>query len=175
MSSPTIRLEMSSTYRNLGQTEHLAVFLVFPLPTPSLDTVLEWQESLQNLVIIDSVPHSPGDDSGLIPAPYDSFEGAEIVADDGQFLGEITTNCFDSEAICNEFGMYGSEFSAVSILNEFGTYGGEFSALSPFNRFTTTPPLVVDGETAVAFLTVNTSLSPRIDPYLLLGWLKVNE
>jgi hypothetical protein len=65
------------------------------------------------------------------------LEGAIIVANDGHPLAVITSNCFNSDALCNEFGKYGNEFNSDSILNEFGTYGNEFSSKSPFNEFTT--------------------------------------
>jgi hypothetical protein len=50
-----------------------------------------------------------------------------IVADDGQFLGVINDNSFDSDSIANRFGTYGSPFSSHSIWNDFGTYGSSFS------------------------------------------------
>ncbi len=97
--------------------------------------------------------------------------GGSIVADDGQQLGTIE-NCFASESICNEFGKHGSEFSSTSILNEFSPYGSEFSRLSAFDGFTTTPPLIFKNGRFIAYLTVNQSLSPRVDPHALLAALK---
>ena len=103
------------------------------------------------------------------------LEGAVIIADDGEFLGIITRNCFDSKSLCNKFGEHGNKFNSTSIFNKFGTYGSEFSSLSPFNQFTSTPPRVsLDGQ-FVAYLTKNSSLSPRIDPHVLIGWLSANE
>lgn len=100
------------------------------------------------------------------------LEGAVIIADDGQMLGRITTNCFASDALCNEFGRYGSRFSSNSILNQFGKYGGEFSLLSPFNKFTSRPPRIFKDGEFVAYLTTNQTLRPRVDPYWLLAVLK---
>lgn len=99
------------------------------------------------------------------------LEGAIIVADDGQFLGVITTNCFDPKALCNKFGTYGNKFSTNSILNQFGTYGNQFSNLSPYNRFTVAPPQIFKGGKFVAYVTKNAMLSPRIDPDLLIAYL----
>jgi hypothetical protein len=147
-------------------------------PLPGVDVTIRWQESSQNFVINGVQPGggTGGEDcQGAISGPYDSLEGAQLVANDGQFLGVITTNCFSSDALCNEFGTYGSKFSSVSILNQFGTYGSQFSSLSPFNQFTSTPPVIVKNGTPIAYLTLNTTLSPRVDPYSLIGWLKVNE
>jgi hypothetical protein len=146
-------------------------------PYSGTDALIRWDENSQNFVIIGSQPGggTGGSCPGVITGPYDFLEGAILIANDGEFLGEIKTNCFRSEAICNEFGPYGNKFSSVSILNRFGTYGSQFSRLSPFNQFTSTPPIIVRGSIAVAYLTLNPVLSPRVDPYALIGWLKVNE
>ncbi len=144
-------------------------------PLPGVDVSIRWQESAQNFVL-DGVRSGGGGGGGscpgLITGPYDLLEGAQIFANNGQFLGVITTNRFSSDALCNEFGTYGSKFSSVSILNQFGIYGSQFSNLSPFNQFTSTPPVIVKNGTAVAYLTLNTALSPRVDPYALIGWLR---
>jgi hypothetical protein len=103
------------------------------------------------------------------------LEGTIIIADDGQLLGVITTNEFNSNSIINEFGKYGNKFNANSIFNEFGKYGNVFSSLSPFNQFTLTPPKIYKGDQFIAYLTTNTLLSPRVDPQLLIAWLKANK
>lgn len=95
------------------------------------------------------------------PVPY---QGSFISANDGQFLGTISSNRFDLDSIANPFGTYGNTFSNLSIWNEFGTYGNTFSTMSPFNAFTTTPPVIVENGVVVAYLTNNTFLSPRVDP-----------
>lgn len=101
-----------------------------------------------------------------------TLEGAIIVAEDGQFLGKITANEFDTKSIINSFGKYASEFSSTSIFNEFGTYGGEFSSQSPFNKFTSTPPKIYKGNKLIAYLTVNNLKKPQVNPQALVGWLK---
>ncbi|MEX2303588.1 MAG: IPT/TIG domain-containing protein [Bryobacterales bacterium] len=102
-----------------------------------------------------------------VPASCSAVEGALIFADDGTFLGRITSNVFARDSIGNEFGPYGSEFSSTSIFNEFGKYGSEFSPTSAFNRFATRPPIIFVNETAVAYLTTNEFKTPRIDPRAL--------
>lgn len=100
------------------------------------------------------------------------LEGASIIANDGEPLGQITTNCYKAEALCNEYGKYGSEYQAKSILNAYGVYGGEYSAKSPFNSSTRTPPRIyLDGK-MIAFLTANETLRPRVDPNWLVGILR---
>jgi hypothetical protein len=87
------------------------------------------------------------------------LEGAFIAAEDGHFLGVITTNSYDSK----------------SILNEYGDYGGEYAEYSPFNEYTSTSPKIYTKDHKWAYLTVNRTLKPRIDPHWLIGILKANE
>jgi hypothetical protein len=44
-----------------------------------------------------------------------TLTGLALVAADGQFLGTISSNAFDSDSVCNQFGRYGSQFSSTSI------------------------------------------------------------
>jgi hypothetical protein len=115
-----------------------------------------------------------------IPRSYswDSFhllEGAWIIANDRKPLGRITRNSFDAESLMNEFGDYGNEFNGNSIFNQFGNYGNPFSALSPFNQFTSTPPKIYLNDRFMAYFTANGALAPRVDPELLIAWLKANR
>lgn len=115
-----------------------------------------------------------------VPTPsraldFSSLEGAIIVADDGEFLGKITTNAFDLQSIGNEFGRYGSSVGRTSIFNEVGRYGGEVARMSPFNAVTSVPPRIYKGDRFIAYLTVNSVKSPRVDPRALIGWIKANQ
>jgi hypothetical protein len=105
--------------------------------------------------------------------PLATIEGCFILAEDKQYLGKITWNEFDSESILNEFGRYGGRFSSTSIFNDFGTYGGEIALYSPFNSIAVNPPKIFtrDGD-FVAYLTVNKLKAPRIDPHVLVAFLK---
>lgn len=104
-----------------------------------------------------------------------NLEGASLVADDGQFLGKITNNSFDSDSITYEFGNYGNPFSSKSIFNQVGRYGSDVSLHSPFNSVASNPPRIYHRGGFVAYLTINSILTPRIDPRILIGWLKANE
>jgi len=116
-----------------------------------------------------SIPQTLNNDFRLL-------EGTLIVADDGQFLGVITTNKFNSDSITNEYGKYGSQYNSNSIFNKYGNYGSEYSSLSPFNKYTSTPPKICDGNgNFIAYLTANRYLTPRVDPLLLIAWLKSNS
>jgi hypothetical protein len=56
---------------------------------------------------------------------------AILVANDGQYLGKLSSNHFDSESICNDFGSYGSRFSSTSSRQQFSSYGSDFSSSKP--------------------------------------------
>jgi len=122
-----------------------------------------------------SVPPSPPSPAPMANLSLADLEGAIVVASDGRALGLITTNCFRAEALCNQFGQYGNRFNANSILNQFGPYGNPFSATSPFNEFTSTPPQIFKNGKAIAYLTRNRALTPRIDPLWLLGALEIER
>jgi hypothetical protein len=103
------------------------------------------------------------------------LEGAVIIADDGQFIGKITTNSMDPNSLMNDVGQYGSDVSSTSIFNDVSTYGSDVSSLSPFNSVSSTPPRIFKGNKFIAYLTVNATEMPRIDPYALIAWLKSEE
>lgn len=92
------------------------------------------------------------------------LEGSVLVADDGQFLGVVSTNAFSPDSISNTYGTYGSRYAALSIFNPFGTYGSEFSMLSPWNPYSMSPPKIMNRDSFVSYLTVNPYLQPQIHP-----------
>lgn len=92
----------------------------------------------------------------------------------GNYLGKLTSNKFDSDSIFNESGTYGGKFSSTSIWNEFSDYGSEFYSKSSFNEFATYPPKIYAGDTFIGYLSVSTTLSPRISPYGLKKLLQDN-
>ncbi len=98
-----------------------------------------------------------------------------IIANDGTYLGNLSSNEFDQKSIFNQFGPYGSEFSQTSIFNQFSPYGSEFSALSPFNEFTRTPPKIYVNGKLYGLLTVNEFLTGnKVNPKTLKEWVKNN-
>jgi hypothetical protein len=94
---------------------------------------------------------------------------AFLVANDGQYLGKLSSNHFDSESICNDFGSYGSRFSSTSIRQQFSSYGSDFSSLSPYDQFTSTPPLIIFEGQVVGYLTKNSFLRGAVDPDIALA------
>lgn len=117
-------------------------------------------------------PAGEGANEEILTGPQVGQSIFFIFAQDGQFLGFVNDNRFDPDSVCNGFGKYGNQFSQTSIWNEFGTYGGDFGSLSAFNDLTGTPPVLFDEVGALAYVTTNSVLVPRIDSFYLLGVLQ---
>ena len=43
-----------------------------------------------------------------------------LLAQDGQFLGMLSSNKYQSDSVMNEYGSYGSKYSSTSIFNQYG-------------------------------------------------------
>ena len=97
-----------------------------------------------------------------------------LVANDGQYLGKLTFNRYDSESIYNPYGSYGSRYSSTSIFNPYSSYGSRYSSLSPFNPYTSTPPTIYMYGQDVGLLTKNRYLGPYgVDPETLDQFMRV--
>jgi hypothetical protein len=70
------------------------------------------------------------------PAQHDSY----LLAQDGQYLGGITGNQYDTNSILNPYGPYGSQYSSTSIFNPYSQYGSEYGRYSVNNPYCSTPP-----------------------------------
>lgn len=103
------------------------------------------------------------------------YEGALIIATDGTMLGVFSNNKYDDKSVANKYGTYGSKYQTKSIWNKYGDYGSQYSDKSPFNKYTQTPPVLVLNGKGVAYLTVNTALTPRVDPNLLAVWAEIER
>ena len=100
---------------------------------------------------------------------------ARIVADDGQFLGRITTDTVANDSLVNPFGPHGSQVSSVSIFNQLGTYGNARNTISPFHPTSFQPPRIRRNGQTLARLTINTSFNDRVDPNGLVAWLRSGQ
>ena len=98
---------------------------------------------------------------------------AVIKAQDGTYLGLISSDRLEADSLANSFGSYGNPYSPISIRNEYGTYGGLYGVHSPFNQYTQTPPVIIKGGRVIAYLTVNPYLKPAISPHDLLSELGI--
>ncbi len=106
---------------------------------------------------------------------FKNIEGASLIAQNGKMLGVISKNKYTDKSISNKYSDYGSKYNTDSILNKYGEYGSDYSDISPFNKYASKPPLIILNGKIVAYLTKNSTLSPRVDPLLLLAWLEVER
>ena len=86
-----------------------------------------------------------------------------LVAADGQFLGNVNDNQYESDSIANRYGTYGSRYNALSIWNRYGTYGSSYNVLSPWSAYSSTPPCIYENGVCVLYVTAG-FLQPSIHP-----------
>jgi hypothetical protein len=94
---------------------------------------------------------------------------ATLVADDGTFLGKVSSNKIDPDSICNSIGIYGSTISPTSVRNTISLYGSSISIDSAYNSITMSPPRITYGDRVLGYLTKNTILANGIDPDVLFA------
>lgn len=94
---------------------------------------------------------------------------ATLIADDGTYLGMVSSSRYDSASICNRYGDYGSKYSSDSVRNTYGSYGSPYSSDSAYNAYTSTPPSIYYRGRAVGYLTKNKYLSGALDPDVLFA------
>lgn len=91
------------------------------------------------------------------------LNGASVFSQESRsvYLG-FFGNPYATDSIDNPYGPYGSQYQSLSVRNPYGPYGSEFQSLSATNPYTVTPPIIVSHNNAIAYLTTNTTLAPRI-------------
>ena len=72
--------------------------------------------------------------------PYGA-DAPRIYAQDGTYLGKLSSNKYDPESIFNPYGQYGSRYGN-NLMNPFGAYGSRFSLESWTNPYTTEAPRI---------------------------------
>lgn len=97
-----------------------------------------------------------------------------LLAQDGQFLGILSSNKYQTDSVMNEYGTYGSKYSSTSIFNQYSQYGSRYGFYSPFNPYTSTPLQIILKGQWVGLLTANTFLQNRLDPHQLFDWIYDN-
>lgn len=70
--------------------------------------------------------------------PY-ATDAPRIYAQDGTYLGKLSTNPFDPDSISNPYGQYGNPYGN-NLMNTYGVYGSKYSSQSWTNPYTTTAP-----------------------------------
>lgn len=98
-----------------------------------------------------------------------------LLAQDGQFLGMLSSNRYQPDSVMNKYGTYGSKYSTTSIFNQYGRYGSPYASYSPFNPYTSTPPQIILRGQCIGVLTKNTILLNRLDPYQLFDFISENR
>ena len=94
---------------------------------------------------------------------------AVIKAQDGTYLGVISSSRHEADSICNPYGDHGSTYSRKSIRNQYCPYGGQYGQQSPFNPYASSPPTIIQGGRAIAHLTVNPRFKNAVSPHELLA------
>jgi len=99
--------------------------------------------------------------------PATAMAQTEIRAEDGTFLGDINSDRFDPNSICNRFGVYGNRFGD-GIWSAYGAYGMR-SADSAYDRNARKPPRLIDQRSrrTIGRLSKNTRLRNSTDPDVL--------
>lgn len=99
-----------------------------------------------------------------------------LLGDDGQFLGNATSNAYATDGVCNQYSPHGSAYAADSIYNPYGTYGSKYSSLSAYDPYTSTPPVLFcsDSMDVLNPVTKNSFLAGAIDPDALCAVLAQN-
>ena len=100
-----------------------------------------------------------------------AYQGAALVAGDGEFLGVISRDRSEPDSLSNVSGPFGNPFSETSIFNPQGVYGRTDSDLSPFTATSQSPVRIeADGE-FMRYLSANRDIQNRVDPNALVAWL----
>jgi hypothetical protein len=105
------------------------------------------------------------------PGPLPDMENY-LLADDGTFLGRLTSNRYDTDGIFNTYGQHGSKYAAESIFNEYGNYGGKYCDLSPFSEYASRPPKIYIKNKLFGYLSKNKYLLEAYDTDLVLDWIR---
>lgn len=95
-----------------------------------------------------------------------------LIAQDGQFLGKITNNNYDTDSILNEYGPYGSAYSTTSIFNEYSDYGSRYGQYSINNPYCSQPPKLIINGSLLGLITSNKTIQNGISANVFLDTLK---
>ena len=90
-------------------------------------------------------PYSSGSGGIAGLPPYSSFpdtNAPKIYAKDGTYLGELSSNHYNTDSVSNPYGEYGSRYSNTSINNPYSQYGSHYSDESTSNPYATNAPKI---------------------------------
>lgn len=94
---------------------------------------------------------------------------ATLLAQDGTYLGMVSSDRYASESICNTYGSYGSPYASKSVRNKYGTYGGEYASQGAYNPYALNPPRIIYQGNAIGYLTKNSYKTGAVDPDVLFA------
>jgi hypothetical protein len=94
---------------------------------------------------------------------------ATLVAEDGTYLGLVSSSQVSLDSICNPVGKYGSPVGLNSVRNTAGKYGSSSGLYSPYNAFSIHPPAIVYRNNVVGYLSKNRSVRNAVDPDYLFA------
>ena len=89
---------------------------------------------------------------------------AHLVAQDGTYLGLVSSNQSDPNSICNRFGKFANDDASTNVRNISGDYGIPTGYYSVNNRTAPKPPMVIYDDRVVGFVTNNIHIVGGIDP-----------
>jgi len=95
-----------------------------------------------------------------------------LIAGDGEYLGDCTTNPYVWDSIWNELGPYGSTTSWTSIWDPLSIYGSDYSDLSPWDPYALDPPYIFINDEYVASLTTNPFIWDAVYPEDFFDWVE---
>lgn len=94
---------------------------------------------------------------------------ATLLANDGTYLGVVSSNKYQTDSICNKYGTYGNPYSTKSVRNKYSTYGSPYSTQSAYNPYTSNPPKIIFQGQIVGYLTKNSYKAGAVDPDILFA------
>lgn len=101
----------------------------------------------------------------------DPFQIRHKTSNEFEILKAMKTAIFRR---CRTSGTTPTRYKTYSRWNQFGDYGSNFARYSAFNNFSSTAPVIFANTQALAFLSSNVTLSPRLDSTYLLNLLEAN-
>ena len=108
---------------------------------------------------------APGSWSQVLARRLKGIDGAKIVGQDGEYLGQLGPS-WNRDSIYNSSSEYSSTWSSNSIFNDSSKYGNSYSSTSVFNESASSPPKIITEDGEERYLSIGPSWdSNRLNPY----------
>ena len=86
----------------------------------------------------------------------------------GEYIGDLDSNSYNNNSICNEYGQFGGEYSSQSIFNQYGNNGSSYSSTGAYNDNAQSPPYFYFKGSRI-YVSTNSNIPNRISPGVLYG------